>query len=49
MPKDKLEQLVDEAHAIFSEFSIHEVIDLPRQQALAVMNELYDNPDSRDV
>ena len=34
MTQDRDERLIDEAHALFSENSIHEVIDLDREMAV---------------
>ncbi|TKB26072.1 hypothetical protein FCL47_09995 [Desulfopila sp. IMCC35006] len=44
MDTDGIEQLIDEAHAIFNATSIHEVIDLDDQAARAFLMEAYGNP-----
>ena len=44
MRTDEISKLVDEAHAIFNTTLVHEVIDLEKQAAEDLLNEVYDNP-----
>ncbi len=44
MRTDKIELLVNEAHAIFNATSVFEVIDIDHQAARDFLNKTYNNP-----
>lgn len=47
--KDQIEKLVDEAHKIFNQTSVFEVVDLDNNPARDFLNEAYDNPGPESI
>ena len=49
MQPDNIEYLVDQAHQIFNQTSLHEVIDMDRETATETLLEFYDNANGKDI
>ncbi len=49
MPANNIETLVDQAHQIFNQTSIHEVIDMTRGAATATLLEFYEDAGEKDI
>ncbi len=46
---ESIEKLVNEAHKIFNQTSVFEVVDIDRQKATVFLQEAYDNPPRETV
>ncbi len=46
---DNIEVLVDMAHQIFNQTSVHEVIDMDRPAATATLLEFYEDADGEEI